>query len=697
MGSSQNVGRRTWRRTIVGVATLGLAAPLLSAAVAPAAAAGPPTTVLLTVAGDDLSVVTADVTQAGGQVLQAFPVASAVQVSLPAGVTPPPGTVVVPDQKLTFNSAATEAAADPVNTYRDTIGASNSLDGSGVTVALVDTGVADTGEIAVEHVNASGGPLGDGLGHGTFLAGLIAGNGASSNGAYRGVAPGAKVLDVQVATADGSTSMSQVLAGLQAVADRKAVDPSVKVLSLALSTGSPLPPWLDPLTRALERLWGEGITVVVSAGNDGADAVSSPASDPTLLAVGSVDENKTAARSDDTVAEFSAFEKTFGADRPDLVAPGVSLVSLKSPGSVADVENPGSSVGARYMKGTGTSMSSALTAGAVAGMLGQRPALSPNDVKRLVVGTAYRSSDLTQQTGAGAGGLDLQAATAARVDRMPKLAFEPVSKRHAPDEADAATWALFSEAWAAGDLRGVVAAWVKLSPQTRRWAANAWSLAVLVRSLSLPEGDFLGRSWAGRRWSVQSWSGRRWSEDSWVGRRWSIIDWGSQEWAESTWLTEGWAGRRWSSSDWLAFAWTVRASADSSTIEDLWTDEEFDGRRWSGRRWSQVDWAGRRWSEEAWDGRRWSDFVFDGRRWSDEEWDGRRWSGRRWSDEDWDGRRWSGRRWSDEDWAGRRWSGRRWSEDEWDGRRWSDFAFEGRRWSTETWTGHRWSVTGWEL
>ena len=219
---------------------------------------------------------------------------------------------------------------------------------------------------------------GDGLGHGTFLSGLIAGNGAASHGDYRGVAPDAKVLDVQVAMPDGCTSLSHVLAGLQAVSDARAADPSVKVVSLALSTGSPLPPYLDPLTRGLRTAVGRGMTVVVASGNDGPNTVTSPAADPALLAVGATDDKQTGDRADDAVADFSAYGRSFGVMRPDVVAPGTSLVSLRAPGSLADVENPNASVGIdKYFKGTGTSMASAVTAGAAAALVGARQSLRP--------------------------------------------------------------------------------------------------------------------------------------------------------------------------------------------------------------------------------------------------------------------------------------------------------------------------------
>lgn len=636
---------RRWRGGVAAIAAIALAVPLSAAA--PGSPAGVQT-YLLSVPGGDVASVAAEVQARGGTVVESFDVASSLLVDLPAGAATPADAIVVPDMPMSFQAAsATDPANLPTNTYRTTVGAKPATNGSGVTVALIDTGVADTGETDVTHVNVSGGPAGDGYGHGTFLSGLIAGNGASSNGAYTGVAPQSRILDVQVAQPDGSTSLSRVLAGLDAVADAAAADGSVKVVSLALAADSPLPPSVDPLTRGLERLWDDGLTVVVSAGNSGEGTVTSPASDPTLLAVGAVAENRTADRADDVLADFSAFGKVFGSMRPDLAAPGVSLVSLRSPGSVADVENPGARVLDKYFKGTGTSMSEAVAAGAVAGLLGARPGLKPDQVKRLFIGTAYEGAGLTRKLGAGAGGLDLGAALVTDVADTKPLPKGDDSTRFAPDPDDAEAWAAFSRAWSAGDLQAVVKAWIAMSEKTRRWAANAWSLAVLTRALAMGEQDFEGRRWAGRRWATSEWNGRRWATDEWVGRRWADIDWSGRRWADMDW-----SGRRWAADDWLAFAWTVRMTADDDGIAQLWANEEWEGRRWAGRRWAATDWTGRRWADFVWEGRRWADFVWDGRRWGSGEW-----TGRRWADLAWDGRRWA-----TEDWAGRRWAVTGWGQ-----------------------------------
>ena len=644
------------RRPVTGLLALSVATALaIPLGFGAPSTAAPTHEVLLGTTGS-LTEVAQGVTAAGGRVVQTFGIARALVAQLPETVSAPPGAYVIPNVGMTFNALpSATTASDAVNTFTQTINAPDNA-GNGVKVAVVDTGVDPNAAVTVsDRVNVSGGPAGDGYGHGTFMAGLVAG----TDDEFGGVAPKASVVDVQVAATDGSTDLRRVLAGLQAVADQRATDSSLEVVMLALSTQSPLPPYLDPLSVALNRLWARGVTVVVAAGNDGADALSSPASDPQLLVVGAQDENDTAVRSDDEVADFSAYGKAFGFVRPDVVAPGVSLISTSPVDSTAYQQNPASQVGTGFLKGTGTSMSAAVAAGAVAALVAQRPALTPDDAKRLLVGTAYRTSALTTANGAGKGGLDLGKAMATAVSAVPPLtASVPSSPNFGPNEDDAQAWADFAQGWADGDLQAVAQAWVAMSPRTRKWAANAWSLAAVMRALQSDDGTFAGRNWAGLRWITQGWKGRNWAEDEWVGRNWAGRNWADRNWAGRNWAGRNWAGRNWAEVDWLAFAWTLRMSATDDTITDLY--DEWAGRNWAGRNWAGRNWAGRNWATVAWVGRNWAEDAWTGRNWADYAWDGRNWA-----------------------------------QDDWSGRNWADFVFEGRNWATRTWNGRNWAVRDW--
>src|SRR5205807_6455433 len=272
-------------------------------------------------------------------------------------------------------------------------------DGDGVTVAVVDTGIAQVPDLAgrvIGGADFSGGsnPYSDDFGHGTFVAGIIAGNGASSNGAYKGVAPKAKLVSVKIAGRDGSSDITHVLAAIQwAVSFRN--DYGIRVLNLSLGTDSTQPYMLSPLDGAVERAWDAGIVVTVSAGNCGTDPsdpcmIRKPADDPLVITVGALDDKGTPGRGDDVMAGFSGVGPTAadGLTKPDLVASGRSVISLRAPGSKVDTAYPGSRVGTAYLTGSGTSFSNAVTSGSAAPLLQREPNLTPDQVKARLLGTA---------------------------------------------------------------------------------------------------------------------------------------------------------------------------------------------------------------------------------------------------------------------------------------------------------------------
>ena len=672
---------RVPRALAVGAVVASCATVAALAVPAVAVPSGAATTRLLSIVDGSLTpaAVSSQVLREGGAVLATYPVADALLVSLPAGARPPAGSVVVPDVALHVASASMAATADvPGATYRSTIADPAGATGAGVTVAVVDTGVADVADLAgrVTHVNVSGDPTGDGLGHGTFLAGLVAGDGTSSGGAYTGVAPRARILDVQVAGSDGSTSLSVVLRGLQAVADAAASDRSVRVVSLALSTGDPLPPSSDPLARALDRLWSRGLTVVVAAGNDGpaAATVSSPGDDPTLITVGALDENATSSRSDDTVADYSSRGTAFGTQKPDLVAPGAHLVSTRAAGSIADVANPGSRVLDSYFTGSGTSMAEAVTAGAVAVLVATRPALTPDAIKALLVRDAYDADGLTQAAGAGAGGLDLGAAVAdaytVNLRRSSRSGSVRADATFAPDPSDSDDWAAFQAGWSAGDLDAVAAAWSRLSPQTRRWAANAFSLALLSANAGSSDADYAAVEDLAHAWATQSWSGRGWASDEWVAHAWKGADWSAHAWALSQW-----SAHAWKDSGWDAHAWAA---------------SYFDAHAWKDQTWSAHAWRTASWDAHAWASTDWLAFAWTAREWAAHAWASDAWDAQAFSAHAWKGDSWSAHAWRSDSWSAHAWSAHAWSAGDW-----TDYAFAAHAWAAHAWSSEVWMAVGW--
>lgn len=286
-------------------------------------------------------------------------------------------------------------AANAVPAWEEGVG------GEDVTVAVMDSGInpgTDFRRRLVRAPNFSGEwyPL-DRYGHGTWVAGIIAGR--DQRGRYVGIAPEADVLSVKVAGKDGSARASDVIQALQWLVDHKDRY-DVRVVNISMNSAIPDSYLKDPLSAAVEQAWFQDIVVVVSAGNLGASSFAadhSPANDPYVITVGATDDRGTADRTDDVLADWSSRGVTTdGYDKPEVVAPGVDIVST-SGGRWTRLarEFPQSIVDRSYIRLTGTSASAAVVSGTVALMLEENPALTPDEVKFRVMatGAAVAGSD----------------------------------------------------------------------------------------------------------------------------------------------------------------------------------------------------------------------------------------------------------------------------------------------------------------
>jgi serine protease AprX len=332
---------------------------------------------------------------------------------------------------------------------RDNLG----FDGSGVGVALIDSGVTawhdDLGSSRVVHFAdfVNGLPQSyDDFGHGTHVAGIIAGNGYDSAGARRGIAPGAHLVALKVLDAVGGGYISNVIAALDyAVAIRRTFN--IRVINLSVAAGVYESYETDPLTLAAKRAVDAGIAVVTAAGNAGRDGenraryggITAPGNAPWVLTVGAAHDMGTADRKDDTVAAFSSRGPTHldGMAKPDLVAPGVGIESLAEPGSTLYTTRPGARLWGTvptatppYLRLSGTSQAAPVVSATVALMLQANPSLTPNAIKAILQYTAEangRYNHLTQ----GAGFLNARGAVQlARewTDAGPAAAFDGISE-----------------------------------------------------------------------------------------------------------------------------------------------------------------------------------------------------------------------------------------------------------------------------
>lgn len=299
------------------------------------------------------------------------------------------------------------------------------FDGAGVGVAVIDSGVTarhdDLGSSRVAHfadfVNALAQPYDD-FGHGTHVAGIIAGNGTDSAGARRGLAPGAHLVALKVLDAVGNGYISNVIAALDYAVEVRTTF-NIRIINLSVAAGVYESYETDPLTQAARRAVDAGIVVVTAAGNAGRSAdgkpqyggITAPGNAPWVLTVGAASHMGTADRSDDTVAAFSSRGPTRidHAAKPDLVAPGVGIESLADPGSTLFMTRPaarlwGTSPTATppYLSLSGTSQAAPVVSATIALMLQANPLLTPNAVKAILQYTAEangRYNHLTQGAG----------------------------------------------------------------------------------------------------------------------------------------------------------------------------------------------------------------------------------------------------------------------------------------------------------
>ena len=291
--------------------------------------------------------------------------------------------------------------------------------GTGIGVAVIDSGIADHPDLhgangasrvvysqSFVFLNSS---TTDQFGHGTHVAGLVGGNGASSGSAngyaatYAGMAPNVNLINLRVLDQNGFGTDSQVIAAIQQAINLKNTY-NIRVISMSLGRPVFESYTLDPVDQAVEAAWKAGIVVVAAAGNNGRFSLTNgfgtigvPANDPAVITVGATMTETTNTRVDDQIASYSSKGPTTidHIVKPDLVAPGNRMVSLRAAGSTLDTLFPQYEVApasgtSKYYELSGTSMATPIVSGAVALMLQQNPTLTPDQVKARLMKTAWK-------------------------------------------------------------------------------------------------------------------------------------------------------------------------------------------------------------------------------------------------------------------------------------------------------------------
>ena len=479
-----------------------------------------------------------------------------------------------------WGSSAYDPASDPYSMQNITAGDgvqslwSAGYTGKGVDVAVIDTGVAPVAglsspgkvlngpDLSLESQDPSSQYL-DTNGHGTFMAGLIAGNDGQQGG-YRGAAPDARIVSLKVGVADGGTDVSQMVAAIDwVVQHRNDNGMNIRVINLSYGTNSTQAYGIDPLAYAVEQAWKAGIVVVAAGGNSGyqrgssAQGLADPAYDPQILAVGAADTMGTAAPWDDQVASYSASAAgcNSACRAPDLIAPGTHMQGLRVPGSYIDQNNPAGVISDRYFRGSGTSEATAYVSGTVADLLQRYPQLTPDQVKQMLTSSCDKLSGYNWKQD-GCGELDLGKLLGTSVPSVsgsqqynaPSTGTGSLEASRGTDHISINGVVLQGEQ----DIFGkpfVSAAMAALEAAGSSWSGGIWN------GSSWSGSSWSGSSWSGSSWSGSSWSGSSWSGSSWSGSSWSGSSWSGSSWSGSSWSGSSWSGSSWSGGSWLGASW----------------------------------------------------------------------------------------------------------------------------------------------
>src|SRR2546421_2934881 len=393
-------------------------------------------------------------------------------------------------------SAATATSVAPQEKWPYVTGVGKYATAPAATIAIVDSGIDATrpefaGRIAA-NVNLSTLPNnspGDGRGHGTFVAGIAAGDYPG----HAGTAPSARIVSLDVMDDQGMARTSDVIAAVDWIlANRSRYGIRVANFSLHSSVANSF--MYDPLDKAVERLWLAGVVVVAAAGNYGSPTGASgvpysPGNDPFVITVGASDTGRSVSTNDDVAEPWSAYGYTLdGFAKPELAAPGRYMVGPVPVGATLYSERPDHVVEPGYMELSGTSFAAPIASGVAALILGRHPEYTPDQVKgALMLGAKPmpNAADLSE----GVGEINAGRSIEAQNPPNPNLALNSFLSTDPSSGArvfDAASWASKARSDAS-------------------WASASWSAA----------------SWAAASWSSASWASASWSDASWASASWA--------------------------------------------------------------------------------------------------------------------------------------------------------------------------------
>jgi serine protease AprX len=441
--------------------------------------------------------------------------ANAVAIDITAGklasLAKQSGLTVTPDATVHLTAANSSSQLWPyVSGDAWLWGSSANSAPQAPTIAVIDSGIDanradfDGGSRVAAQVNLSSmtpNSPGDGRGHGTLVAGIAAGSAPG----YAGAAPNAKLVSLDVMDDTGTARTSDVIAACDWILANKSTY-NIRVANFSLHSGAKNHFYNDPLDRAVERLWFNGVFVVAAAGNYGSAAGPSgvlyaPGNDPFVMTVGAVDLGSSIYRSDDTAAPWSAWGYTEdGFSKPEIGAAGRYMVGPVPTGSTLVAERPDHVVAPGYMELSGTSFAAPVIAGTAAQILARHPSWTPDQVKGALMLTAKALPSAVKGS-LGVGGVDAYAAAMLSYAPNPNLALRKFVNSSGPG----------------GGLTFDAASWASAVQASASWADASWADA----------------SWATASWSAASWADASWADASWADASWADASWASASWADT--------------------------------------------------------------------------------------------------------------------------------------------------------------------
>jgi serine protease AprX len=384
------------------------------------------------------------------------------------------------------------------------------------TIAVVDSGIqpnrtSDFGSRVIGQVNLAslaGNSAGDGYGHGTFVAGIAAGQGAG----FAGAAPKAELLSIDVMNDQGQATVGDILKACDFILANK-TKYNIKVVNMSLHAVSRSSVLFDPLDQAVEKLWLNGITVVAASGNYGDGTPSgvqfAPGNDPFVITVGAADIGTSLGGRDDTAAPWSAYGYTpDGFWKPDIAAPGRYMVGPVPAGSVLTKERPANVTDPvrGYMQLSGTSFAAPVVSAAAAMLVAQHPDWTPDQVKGALMVSATPEPKAGKALGVG----DVNIASARMLRRTPP------------------------------NPNAGLNTFVKTgSDGTKSFDSASWQAAALKNPV------WNAAAWADVAWSDAAWSSVAWSDAAWADAAWASAAWGSVAWSDAAWSDAAWADAAW--------------------------------------------------------------------------------------------------------------------------------------------------------